>query len=494
MMHEKFQMSSMGELTFFLGLQVKQKQNRIFISQDKYVAEILKKYGFSKVKNASTPMETQKPLLKDEDEDEVDVHMYRSMIGSLMYLTSSRHDIMYLKCHPKLGLWYPKDSPFDLVAYTDSDYAGASLDRKSTIREAKYVAASSCCGQVLWIQNQLLDYGVKTINEEVQLQALVDGKKVIITESTIRRDLQLKDAKGVDCLPNAAIFDQLTLLGKTKRKDNELPHTSVPTSVADEAVNEEMDASLERAATTATSFDSEQDRANIFKTQSKATPMSLLQQRVLDLETTKTTQALEIDKLNRRIKKLERRRRIADIDANEDIYLVNVHNDKDMFGVNDLDGDEVIVENVDVVKQAKEVVDDINLAKALIEIKSSKPKANKVKDKGKGKMVKPEPVKKLLKKDQLMLDEELAFKLQSEEEKEEERLARENDQQIKEFNIAWDNVQAKINVDYELAQILQAEEQEELIDAKKAKIFMQFLDKGRKIFAAKKLKKRGTDH
>ncbi|GKE45487.1 putative ribonuclease H-like domain-containing protein, partial [Tanacetum coccineum] len=126
LMHEKFQMSSMGELTFFLGLQVKQKKDGIFISQDKYVAEILKKFG--------------------------------SLIGSLMYLTSSRPDIMfvvcacaryqvnskvshlyvvkrifrYLKGQPKLGLWYPKDSPFDLVAYTDSDYARASLDRKST--------------------------------------------------------------------------------------------------------------------------------------------------------------------------------------------------------------------------------------------------------------------------------------------------------------------------------------------------------------------------
>ncbi|GKB65618.1 hypothetical protein Tco_0921804 [Tanacetum coccineum] len=103
-------------------------------------------------------METQNLLLKDEDGEEVDVHLYRSMIGSLMYLTSSRPDIMfevcayarchvnlkvshlhaikrifrYLKCQPKLGLWYPKDLPFDLVAYTDSDYAGASLDMKST--------------------------------------------------------------------------------------------------------------------------------------------------------------------------------------------------------------------------------------------------------------------------------------------------------------------------------------------------------------------------
>ncbi|GKF65934.1 uncharacterized mitochondrial protein-like protein, partial [Tanacetum coccineum] len=158
LMHEKFQMSSMGELTFFLGLQVQQKKDGIFISQDKYIGEILKKFKFTEVKSASTPMETQKPLLKDEDGEEVNVHKYRSMIGSLMYVTSLRHDIMfivcacaryqvnpkvshlhamkrifrYLKGQPKLGLWYPKDSLFDLVAYTDSDYAGSSLDRKST--------------------------------------------------------------------------------------------------------------------------------------------------------------------------------------------------------------------------------------------------------------------------------------------------------------------------------------------------------------------------
>ncbi|GJR57517.1 putative ribonuclease H-like domain-containing protein [Tanacetum coccineum] len=158
MIHKKFQMSSMGELTFFLGLQVKHKEDGIFISQDKYVTEILKKLGFSDVKTAITPMETHKPLLKDADGEDIDEHMYRSMIGSLMYLTSSRPDIMfavcacvrfqvnpkishlhavkrifrYLKGQPKLGLWYPKDSPFDLVAYINSGYAGASLDRKST--------------------------------------------------------------------------------------------------------------------------------------------------------------------------------------------------------------------------------------------------------------------------------------------------------------------------------------------------------------------------
>nr|GEU80356.1 uncharacterized mitochondrial protein AtMg00810-like [Tanacetum cinerariifolium] len=208
MMHKKFQMSFMGELTFFLGLQVKQKHNGIFISQDKNVAEILKKYDFLEVKSASTPMETQKPLVKDEDGEEVDVYMYRSMIGSLMYLTSSRPDIMYLKGQPKFGLCYLKDSPFNLGAYTDSDYAGESLDRKSTtggcqflrckliswqskkqtmvvnsITKAEYVATSSCYGQFWATAN------VKNFNGEAQLHAKVDGKKVLIFEASIMRDL-----------------------------------------------------------------------------------------------------------------------------------------------------------------------------------------------------------------------------------------------------------------------------------------------------------------
>nr|GEX86881.1 uncharacterized mitochondrial protein AtMg00810-like [Tanacetum cinerariifolium] len=115
LMHEKFQMSSMGELTFFLGLQVKQKQDGIFISQDKYVVEILKKFGFSKVKIVSTPMETSKPLLKDQDGQEVDVHMYRSMISSLMYLISSRPDIMFAVCACARHQASPKVSYLDVV-------------------------------------------------------------------------------------------------------------------------------------------------------------------------------------------------------------------------------------------------------------------------------------------------------------------------------------------------------------------------------------------
>nr|GEV00846.1 putative ribonuclease H-like domain-containing protein [Tanacetum cinerariifolium] len=98
LMKDKFQMSSMGELTFFFGLKVKQKQDGIFISQDKYVAEILRKFGLTDGKSANTPIDTEKPLLKDPDGEDVDVHTYRSLIGLLMYLTSSRPDIMFTVC------------------------------------------------------------------------------------------------------------------------------------------------------------------------------------------------------------------------------------------------------------------------------------------------------------------------------------------------------------------------------------------------------------
>nr|GEV74487.1 copia protein [Tanacetum cinerariifolium] len=96
LMKDKFQMSSMGKLTFFLGLQVKKKQDRIFISQVKYVAKILRKFSLTNGKSASTPIDTKKPLLKDPDGEDVDGHTYRLMIGSLMYLTSSRLDIMFV--------------------------------------------------------------------------------------------------------------------------------------------------------------------------------------------------------------------------------------------------------------------------------------------------------------------------------------------------------------------------------------------------------------
>nr|GEW27780.1 hypothetical protein [Tanacetum cinerariifolium] len=186
------------------GSEAHDKKDGIFLSQDKYVGDILKKFGYSDVRSANTPMDKENPWGKDGTRKDVDLHLYRSMIGSLMYLTASRPDIMfaicacarhqvtpkechmhavkrifrYFKGHPKLGVWYPKDSPFDLVAYSDSDYGGATQDRKSTTEgcqflgrrliswkckkqkivststtKAEYVAAACGYRQVLWIQN-----------------------------------------------------------------------------------------------------------------------------------------------------------------------------------------------------------------------------------------------------------------------------------------------------------------------------------------------------
>ncbi|GKC79400.1 putative ribonuclease H-like domain-containing protein [Tanacetum coccineum] len=187
-MHKRFQMSSM--------------------------ADILKKFDFCSIKTATTPIESNKPLVKDEDGIDVDMHVYRSMISSLMYLTASRPDIMfvvctcarfqvtpkashlnavkmifrYLKHQPKLGLWFPRDSPFELEAFPDSDYGGVSLGRrliswqckKQTIvanftTEAEYITAANCCGQVLWIQNQMMDYGFNFMNTKIH----IDNKSTI---------------------------------------------------------------------------------------------------------------------------------------------------------------------------------------------------------------------------------------------------------------------------------------------------------------------------
>ncbi|GJU48770.1 ribonuclease H-like domain-containing protein [Tanacetum coccineum] len=218
------------------GFQRRKINKTLFIKRHK---------GYTEVKTASTPMETQKPLLKDEDGEEVDVHMYRSMIGSLMYLTSSRPDIIF--------------------------YAVVSCARSKS-------------NPKLWSTVK-----ANTINKEVQLHALVDDKKIIITESTVRRDLQLEDAKGVECLPNSTIFEQLTLIGSKTTAWNEFSSTmasclspkttawnefssTMASAIIYEAIHKELGGSLVRAATTTFSLEAEQDSGNINKTQSKATP------------------------------------------------------------------------------------------------------------------------------------------------------------------------------------------------------------------------------
>ncbi|GJX77033.1 putative ribonuclease H-like domain-containing protein [Tanacetum coccineum] len=319
LMKDKFQMSSMGELTFFLGLQVQQKEDGIFISLDEYVAEILKKFNYSDVKSALTPADLEKPLVKDGDADDVNVHLYRSMIGfqvtpKTSHLLAVKGIFRYLKGKPTLGFWYFKDSPFELVAYTDSDYAGATQDRKSTTggcqflgnrliswqckkqtvvatstTEAEYVAAASCCGQVLWIQNQLLDYGYNFMHTVINID---NNSTICIIENPVQhsktKHIEIRHHFIRDC--NAKKLIQMVkihtdhnvadLLTKgfdagrhVKRgRDTKIPQFSgPPVKVGDEAVHKELGGRMERAVTTASSLEAEQDSGNINRTQSMAT-------------------------------------------------------------------------------------------------------------------------------------------------------------------------------------------------------------------------------
>nr|KYP35691.1 Retrovirus-related Pol polyprotein from transposon TNT 1-94 [Cajanus cajan]KYP38474.1 Retrovirus-related Pol polyprotein from transposon TNT 1-94 [Cajanus cajan] len=211
-MQKEFDMSMMGELSFFLGLQVKQMENGIFLHQTKYSKELLKKFDMENCKISNTPMSTNCYLDSDIAGKDVEESMYRGIIGSLLYLTASRPDIMYSVCvcarfqsKPKeshlkavkkilkylkgtinVGLWYPKGTSPSLTGYSDSDFAGCKLDRKSTsgtchtfgecliswqskkqacvalsTAEAEYIAAGSCCAQSIWFKHQLQDFGLK---------------------------------------------------------------------------------------------------------------------------------------------------------------------------------------------------------------------------------------------------------------------------------------------------------------------------------------------
>jgi hypothetical protein len=209
-MMQKFEMSMMGELNYFLGFQVKQLKEGTFISQTKYTQDLLERFGMKDAKPAKTPMGTDEHLDLNKGGKFVDQNAYRSMIGSLLYLCASRLDIMlsvcmcdrfqsepkdchlvvvkqilrYLVSTPCFRIWYPKGSTFDLIGYSDSDNAGCKVDRKSTsgtyqflgrslvswsskkqtfvalsTTEAEYVAAGQCCVQLLWMRQTLWDFG-----------------------------------------------------------------------------------------------------------------------------------------------------------------------------------------------------------------------------------------------------------------------------------------------------------------------------------------------
>ncbi|GJT43184.1 putative ribonuclease H-like domain-containing protein [Tanacetum coccineum] len=329
LLENRFRRGTIDKTLFIKKDKVKQKDDGIFISQDKYVADILKKFDFVIVKTTSTPIETNKALLKDKEAKDVDVHLYRRltrqllkdeeaedvdvylyrlMIGSLMFqvtpkvshLHAMKRIFRYLKGQPKLGLWYPRDSPFDLEAFSDSDYAGASLDKKSTTggcqflgkrliswqckkqtivanstTEAEYVAAANCCGQVLWIQNQMLDYGFNFMNTKIHIDnestiCIMKNpvfhsktKHIEIRHHFIRDSYEKKLVQVIKIHTDHKVADLLTKAFDVSRKakrTTKISQSSRPIHlVADETVYKEWEDRMERAATTASSLEAEQD-------------------------------------------------------------------------------------------------------------------------------------------------------------------------------------------------------------------------------------------
>ncbi|XP_050238114.1 uncharacterized mitochondrial protein AtMg00810-like [Mercurialis annua] len=212
MMKNGFEMSMMGELNFFLGLQIKQCKDGIFITQSKYVKELTKKIKMTEAKVTEIPMSATFKFEKDEKGKFVDCKLYRGMIGSLLCLTAIRPDIHFSVCvcarfqaDPKeshiiavkrilryllstqdLGLWYPRNISFDLVGYCDADFASSKTDKKNTsgacqflghaliswfskkqtsvalsTAEAEYIAAGSCVAQIIWMKQELEDYNLR---------------------------------------------------------------------------------------------------------------------------------------------------------------------------------------------------------------------------------------------------------------------------------------------------------------------------------------------
>ena len=165
LMQSKYEMSIMGELTYFLSLQVKQVNDGIFINQTKYIYDLLKKFDLSDCSSAKTPMATASKLELNTKESKIDISNYRVMVVSLLYLIESRPDIIfatclcarfqadpreshliaikricrYLKGSPNLGIWYPRKSGFGIIGYSDADYAGCRIDRKSTIGTCQFL-------------------------------------------------------------------------------------------------------------------------------------------------------------------------------------------------------------------------------------------------------------------------------------------------------------------------------------------------------------------
>nr|GEV84754.1 putative ribonuclease H-like domain-containing protein [Tanacetum cinerariifolium] len=368
--------------------------------QDKYIAEILRKFRLTEGKSASTPIDTEKPLLKDPDGEDVDVHTYRSMIGSLMYLTSSRADIMFA------------DSPFDIVAYSDTDYAGASLDRKSTTGGCQFLG----CRLISWqCKKQKVVATSSTeaeyvVNDVTRLQALVDRKKVVVTEATIKEALCLDDAEGRKFNFSKCIFDSvvrnvdnttkfymyLRFLQLIIRKQvgDLSTHTTKYTlpALTQKKIDEEgaADEHVEEVDTSdAAQGDDSAARGEVpivAEEQSIPSPtpptpppqppqdIPLISQH---LEFDKVAQALEITKLKRRVRKLEKRNKVRvlklkrlqkvgtsrRVETSDDIVMDDESNQGRMIAK--MDQDDVVI-----LEDDKE--EDKNVADAIKDVKKDK--------------------------------------------------------------------------------------------------------------------------
>ncbi|GJQ99123.1 putative ribonuclease H-like domain-containing protein, partial [Tanacetum coccineum] len=296
LMYKKFQMSSMGELTFFLGLQVMQRDDGIFISQDKYVAGILKKFDFSSVKTASTPIKSNKALLKDEEAEDVDVHLNRSMIGSLMYLTASRpNDGISDEFGVKTGSCKVNAARQDLVLMGEKgnadfhqivDFLNAStISSKSTDWNefSTNIASAVIClanNQKFNFSKLIFDEKAKVFQEELlhclHLCWQYKQWRVKVQDNPLNPNqhlLLLHPLMKYKLLLLHHIPQKTHTPRRAKRvRGTEIPQSSgPPKKVGDEAVYTGEDDRVVRAATTATSLEAEQESGNIHKTRSTAT-------------------------------------------------------------------------------------------------------------------------------------------------------------------------------------------------------------------------------
>nr|GEV53183.1 reverse transcriptase domain-containing protein [Tanacetum cinerariifolium] len=496
LMKNRFHMSSMGKLTFILGLQVKKKEDGIFISRDKYVAEILKKFDFLSVKTSSTPIETKKPLLKDEEAADVDVHFYRSMIGSLLYLTYSRANIMYAVCaystfhvtpktlhlqamkrifrhlkgQPKLGFWYPRKSAFDLEAYSDRDYAGANLDRKSTTEGT----CMSGRDQVKFHHDSPLSGGHTSDRAEgslnlKELSALCTNlsNRVLALET-------VKDAQAKEILTFKARNKNL----EKRCKPSILHHRTWLRSVS--LLSKKKNLSKKESV-------SKQGRKNAKLGPTKDDSAKLDAELDEDIEYMDTQEAVNEGRQSTvdtaRPDVSTARQKLSTAGPTTPPTTTTIFDDEEMTLA-----DTLIMLKDDKAKgvASKDLENTNRPARSIITLKPLP--IIDPKDKGNDVLEEPESTKKMTKSDfdaaQIARDEEIARQLEVELQAEVEReIQREEQASMNYISNLYDEVQARIAVDHELAVRRTHEEQEKYTVVERAKLLAEYFDRRKKQLA-----------